>query len=282
MTETYATLLSEHCADRGSLLCAGIDPSPATMARTVVRVPADRFEALCAWCETVIDAARGDAVAVKLQMAWFEHAGVDGMRALGRVAAFARSAGLVVILDAKRGDIATSAVAYVEAWLGPDATSGMPMDALTVNAWVGLSALTAMHAASPEGTGLYALVHTSNPDAGVLQDAAVSPDGAPWWHLMAHHVAATGCGAVVGATHPGQLAAARELMPTAPLLVPGVGRQGGQIADLAPLATPDAAPVLVTVSGGLLPDQTGSLDDLATHVRTRCAALRTEIAATLG
>jgi orotidine-5'-phosphate decarboxylase len=216
----------------------------------------------------VIEAVRDDVAAIKLQLAWFETAGAPGLRALERVLAFARRAGMLVVIDGKRGDVPHSAAAYADAWLGELAESGVGGDAMTINAAIGPDALAAMvEVAAARHCALYALLHTSNPGAASLQAAPLA-DGRPWWHLLATQLAEADAavgggvvGAVIGATQPDALRQARELLPMAPLLVPGLGAQGGAVADLAPLATPDAPATLVNASRSLLPNE--ALDTVA-------------------
>lgn len=208
----------------------------------------------------VIEAVRDEAAAVKLQLAWFETAGAPGMRALERVLAFARRADMLVVIDGKRGDVPHSARAYADAWLGERAESGVGGDALTVNAAIGADALAVMaEVAAERGCALYALLHTSNPGASEVQ-AAVLADGRPWWHLVAAQLAAADAaagggvvGAVLGATHADVLRQARALLPNAPLLVPGIGAQGGDVADLSLLTSDGAPTTLVNSSRSLLP-----------------------------
>jgi orotidine-5'-phosphate decarboxylase len=141
----------------------------------------------------------------------------------------------------------------------------MGVDALTVNASIGIDALEAMGAIAAERhAALYALVLTSNPGATLLQGAHLD-DGRPWWELLATEVAAVDArlgggvvGAVVGATRPHLLAPLRRLMPTAPLLLPGIGAQGGSADDLRDLAaagSPATPPSLVVAARSLLPTE---------------------------
>jgi orotidine-5'-phosphate decarboxylase len=170
-------------------------------------------------------------VAVKPQSAFFEARGWEGVRAFESVCGYARDAGLLVIADVKRGDIGSTAQAYVDA-VRPHA------DAATVNPYLGTDAVQPFLDACRDGFGIFVLVKTSNPGSRDLQDARLA-DGRRLWELVAEHVAAWGreapsVGAVVGATHPEELARARGLLPRAPFLLPGVGAQGATAADCAP------------------------------------------------
>jgi orotidine-5'-phosphate decarboxylase len=181
------------------------------------------------------------------------------------VIAKARSAGLIVICDAKRGDIGTTAEAYARGYLaGADpAASPWGADALTVNPYLGRDTLEPfVNVAMERGAGIYILVRTSNPGAGTLQDVRQS-DGTSVYERIAAVVedlavstggsAAYGpVGAVVGATWPQELAELRRAMPHAPLLIPGYGAQGGGAKDVAAAFAPDGSGALVNNSRGII------------------------------
>ena len=175
----------------------------------------------------------------------------------------ARGQGLLVIADAKRGDIAASAEAYAQAVFGgldtPFGTShGLEADAVTQNPLLGGDALAPfVDGARRHGAGVFVLVRTSNPSASDLFDLELA-SGGPLWERIAGLVAAAGApgpesgladvGAVTGATVPEHLARMRELMPRTPFLLPGIGAQGGSVADLAPAFAPGRAGGLVSAS----------------------------------
>ena len=197
--------------------------------------------------------------AVKPQSAFFEELGVPGMTTLSRIIAHARAAGLVVILDAKRGDIGSTAGAYARGLLGgADPPRPDMADALTVNPFLGPDTLDPFVAVARErGAGLYVLCKTSNPGSGAFQ--GVMQDGRSVTDRVAAEIerlageavgkSGYGCvGAVVGATYPAELAALRSAMPHAPLLVPGYGSQGGTAADVAGAFNASGAGALVNSS----------------------------------
>jgi orotidine-5'-phosphate decarboxylase len=257
----YRDRLAALVDERASRLCIGLDPSPEALELVggTGRTRAQRGAAIERFGALLLDGAGAQAVAVKPQLAWYEAAGSDGVAALEATVERARDAGLLVVLDGKRGDIPHSAAAYADAWLGDDAASGVRGDALTVNASPGTDTLAAMaEVAHARGCELYALVLTSNPGAAALQAVAVAREGGsggePWWTLVAEAVTRCGVGAVVGATRPEAFGALRTALPTAPLLVPGVGVQGGSLDDLEALDAPLAPPSLVPVSRSLLAD----------------------------
>lgn len=279
----YVTRLTRACRSKRSALCVGIDPSPELLAlldpehsgvdstdvdQSAHAAAAERFGG------HIVDAARDRAVAVKFQLAWYEYAGAPGLRALARSVTYARRAGLLVIADGKRGDIARSAAAYARAYLGTSASSGVCADALTVNAAVGADALEVFtDIARERDCCIYALAHTSNPGARQLQGALLADGRREWWHLLCAAIASTGAGAVIGATHERALETARELLPRSPLLVPGIGAQGGAVESLAPLVAEGAPPVLVSVSRGMLPTGPRGLPDFKAHVSTQAVEL---------
>jgi orotidine-5'-phosphate decarboxylase len=168
-----------------------------------------------------------------------------------------------VIADAKRGDVPGSARAYAQAMFGgldtPFGPShGLGADALTQNPLLGRDAIAPfVEAAGAGGAGVFLLVRTSNPSAGDLFDVELATGG-PLWERIAALVTELGTpgpesglaevGAVTGATAPEHLARMRELMPHAPFLLPGIGAQGGSVADLAPAFAPGRAGGLVSAS----------------------------------
>jgi orotidine-5'-phosphate decarboxylase len=264
MAGRFSVRLEALVAERESQVVLGLDPDPARVWPEALEAgppdgdPAVRAaEVVVAHCCALIAAAGPACVAVKPQVACFERLGAPGWAALGRVTAAARAAGLLVLADAKRGDIDVSATAYAQAFLGGAPTpfgpiTGVDADALTVNPYMGQDTLEPFAAT---GRGLFVLVRTSNPGAADVQDAELA-QGGPVWEHVARIVDRVGSsdghlsdiGAVVGATRPEHVARARELMPRAVFLLPGVGAQGGRVEDLAPAFAPGRAAGLVTAS----------------------------------
>lgn len=202
--------------------------------------------------------------AVKPQVAFFEQLGVPGLSALHAIMKTARKLGLIVIADAKRGDIGSTAEAYADGWLaGHDSeAASWPADALTINPWLGTDSLQPfVDIAARRGAGLYVLVRTSNPGAAQLQDRVA--DNTPLYKSAAQIVGQLnestrpaderwGCvGAVVGATWPAQLSELRQQIPSVPFLVPGYGAQGGSSADTAGAFAEDGLGALVNSSRGI-------------------------------
>jgi orotidine-5'-phosphate decarboxylase len=202
-------------------------------------------------------------VAVKPQLACFERLGPGGWAVLAETVKAAQAAGLLVIADAKRGDVPHIATVYAETLVGPSAepsgtTQALGADAVTVNPLMGGDVVDAfVEVAAPAGAGLFALVRTSNPGAADLLD--VEAGGRPMYEHIAELVAAradrlaggsglSGMGAVVGATEPRHLERIRELLPRSIFLVPGVGAQGGRAADLGGAFGEHPASALVSAS----------------------------------
>jgi orotidine-5'-phosphate decarboxylase len=196
--------------------------------------------AVQAFCLAVLDRLAGRVAIVKPQIAFFERLGWRGMRALDGVVAAARERDLLVLLDAKRSDIGSTARGYAEAYLGSGAV--LAVDALTVNPYLGLDTLEPfVKAAGEAGAGVFVLVKTSNPGSEDLQDLSVG--GSPLYERVAESLAGiaermtgpetgwSSLGAVVGATYPELHQRIRELLPRALFLVPGYGAQGGGASD---------------------------------------------------
>ncbi|HEY2283208.1 MAG TPA: orotidine-5'-phosphate decarboxylase [Solirubrobacteraceae bacterium] len=224
-------------------------------------------------CAALIDAAGPACVAVKPQLACFERLGAVGRHALEGVVRHAHEAGLLVIADGKRGDIDVTARAYAQALFGGVQTpfgevAGMDADMATVNPLMGIDAVEPfVTAARAAGAGVLALVRTSNPGAADVEDlelagvgvAAERSGAGTVWERLAELVDELGrsgvgesdlsdVGAVMGATAPGHIARARELMPHAVFLLPGVGAQGGRVEDLRAAFAPGRAGGLVSAS----------------------------------
>lgn len=193
------------------------------------------------FCRDVIDAVAGHVPAVKPQSAFFEELGPAGMIVLAEVIQYAREKGLLVILDAKRNDIGSTATAYAKGMLG--AESPWQADSLTISPYLGDDSLTPfVETATQRSAGLFCLVKTSNPGGKMLQDLVV--DDQPIYRHVGAYVEGLAkqtigdcgygaVGAVVGATYPDQLTELRSAMPSTWFLVPGYGSQGGGAKDVA-------------------------------------------------
>jgi orotidine-5'-phosphate decarboxylase len=275
----FADLLLEGVA-RTSPLVLGIDPSfalfpPELLPEEPTPTPEAAARALDAFCEKVIEAAAGLVPAVKLQSAYFEQAGTAGMGALARAIGTAREAGMLVILDAKRGDIGATSEAYARAFLdggialpgGGFVPSDLAADALTVNPFLGDDAVAPfLTAVKRTGKGLFFLVKTSNPGSKMIMDVegggGEGGEGGTVSERLADFVEEqnAGClgesgyglaGAVVGATFPAEAARLRARMPRTILLVPGVGTQGGTPETVKACFAADGRGAVVPISRAL-------------------------------
>lgn len=262
--EPFADRLAEAVARKRSQLCVGIDPVPASLPEGV---------GLEEFCRGIVDAVADVAVVVKPQAAFFEALGVDGWRVFLAICAYSREAGLLVLADAKRGDIGSTATAYAQAFL--------PLaDAVTVNPYLGGDAVAPfLERAREHGSGVFCLVKTSNPGSGDLQDVELAGGGTVW-QRVARLVDEWDAHAVVGATYPREVEEARALMPRAVLLLPGIGAQGGRPADLAPAFAAGPASALASASRSVIYASSGS--DWREAARAEAERLRDEIRSVAG
>jgi len=262
-TTAFADRVAEAVERKRTQLVVGLDPV-SDLLPVELRGAGTSAAAVERFCTGIVDAVAPYVVAVKPQVAFFEALGSEGWAALERVCAYAREVGLLVIADAKRGDIGSTARAYATAFLEPGVGGQMPLaDALTVNPYLGRDSVDPFLAACRrDGAGLFVLVRTSNAGARDIQDSILA-DGRPVWRHIADLVDDWGeelvgahglssVGAVVGATVPRAVAEARKAMPRSIILLPGVGAQGGTPADVARAFTSGPASALVNASRSVI------------------------------
>lgn len=268
---SFSDRLAEAVRRKGPL-CVGLDPRweslPKSIRNSIMKYEAeDRISTACErFTLKVLELVQPFSGVVKPQAAFFELAGEDGMFAMRQVLHNAKKMGFVTILDAKRGDIASTATAYADAAFAGCVIDGetFPVwdaDALTINPYLGRDAVEPfLSAAKKADRGVFVLVRTSNPGAGLFQDLVC--DGKPVYRHVADEVVkwnastigACGLGdvgAVVGATHPKELAELRAAMPDVWFLVPGYGAQGGTAADVKAAYRPDGLGAIVNSSRGV-------------------------------
>lgn len=239
----FADRLDARARAIDSLLCVGLDPHAADLTE-------DTADAARAFCLRLIAATAPFAAAFKPNSAFFERFGAAGFEALRDVIRAARASaadGVPVILDNKRGDIATTAAAYADA-----SFHALDADAVTLHPWLGVDGI-APFVTDPE-RGAFVLCRTSNPSAVELQSLEVA--GEPLYVEVARRLGAWApqgnAGLVVGATAPDELRRVREVAPHAWILAPGVGAQGGSLEDtVAAGVRADGLGLLVNVSRGL-------------------------------
>ena len=250
----FADRLMKAIQEKNSRVCVGIDIRPGMLPGGV--------ENEVAFARAVVEATHDVAVAFKLQIAFFEQMGLALAEVtLIAVGAVARSTGAIVIVDAKRNDIATTAQAYAAAYLGGQ--SGV--DALTVNPYLGSDGVQPfIDEACKNDKGLFVLVKTSNPSSQEIQDLEVKTERGSmrlyehvgrlvgeWGQLLAGDSGYSSVGAVVGATFPEQATRLREIMPHTPFLVPGYGAQGATAADVKPCFDAQGLGAIVNSSRGI-------------------------------
>lgn len=236
-------------ADSG-LLCVGIDPHASELASWSLP---DTAAGARTYALRLLEAVAGRVACVKPQSAFFERHGSAGVAVLEELLAAARAAGVLVLLDVKRGDIGSTAAAYAQCYL--DRGSPLAADAITASPYLGVGALAPMfEVAAANGAGVFVLAMTSNPEGRALQAASVRPGlsvaGEILAELAARNAATPGgsFGAVVGATIG---STSENLRIGGPLLAPGLGAQGATAADLPGVFGSALADVLPSVSRGV-------------------------------
>jgi orotidine-5'-phosphate decarboxylase len=272
MPQHFADRLLAACRARGNALCVGLDPRWEQLPEEIrARHALGTLEAMAGayeeFCLRVLEVVAPLVAVVKPQSAFFEACGPAGLAALQAVLRRARERGLITILDSKRNDIASTAEAYADAVFAGTFCDAKrdpvwPADAMTINPYLGRDAVEPfLTSARKVGAGVFVLVRTSNKGAGQFQDLVCT--GKPLYRHVAEAVAAWSAenpgtsgfgdvGAVVGATHPAELAQLRELTPGVVFLVPGYGAQGGSAADVAAAFRSDGAGAIVNSSRGII------------------------------
>ncbi|MEM8873330.1 MAG: orotidine-5'-phosphate decarboxylase [Planctomycetota bacterium] len=291
---TFPDRLHAAIREKNSVVCVGIDPNYFRLPDAVI--PGARnandaaavVDAFFTFTLGVLDAVAEYAAAVKFQSAYFEQYHAEGVEAYFSLIHEAKTRGLIVIGDAKRGDIGATSEAYAAAHLAPMAGEDVETpDALTVNPMLGMDTLEPfVNAAVDEDKGLFVLVRTSNPGSAELQDVQLA-DGRTWSEMvaekvndLAHRPAALGrcgwsaIGAVVGATQAEQMQSLRRRLPDSPLLLPGYGAQGAT-AEMTRAAFENDAPALVSASRSVLyPEGDG---DWQQNIAAAAKAMRDEL-----
>nr|WP_246628013.1 orotidine-5'-phosphate decarboxylase [Paenibacillus oenotherae] len=240
-----ADMLIEQSREKKSVLVVGLDPDPRyfpefLLNRMESRTNEEIAAAILAFNRIVIDAVAEEVVAVKPQLAYYEVYGSHGIHALEQTIAYARTKGLLVINDAKRGDIGSSSEAYAKAFLADGPMAG---DMVTVNPFLGSDGyLPFVEEAQRQGKGLFLLLKTSNPSSHEIQNLTLQNGDLLYFklaedlsELMRTTAGENGysfIGAVVGATYPAEAERIRGLLPHCIFLVPGFGIQGGKAEDL--------------------------------------------------
>lgn len=267
----FAERLIKAIKTKGNPCVVGLDPRIDLMP-DFVTLPAHTMEfrkgvrtAITSFCEAVLDIVSPLVPAVKPQIAFYEQYGIGGLEALEDTVEIAKERGLLVIVDAKRNDIASTAEAYANAFLGRTGVFGTQrpiydIDCITVSPFLGRDSLEPfVSVCLKSGKGIFVLVKTSNPGSADIQDQVLGSTGRPLYETLAGYIDELGrqlvgssgyssIGAVVGATFPEEARRLRNLMPKAIILVPGYGAQGGTAQDAIACFNKDGLGAIVNAS----------------------------------
>jgi orotidine-5'-phosphate decarboxylase len=266
-----------------SPVCVGLDPQPSKLPEGISKDAAGVLE----FNKGIIDVIAGIAPIVKPQLAYYELLGWEGMKVFWETCAYAKEKGLLVLADAKRGDIGSTCEAYADAYL----YAGSPVDAMTVNPYLGSDGITPfIDRCAKHEKGIFVLVKTSNPSSGELQDLPAG-DEVVHEHLAqlveswaAHHIgpetSLSFVGAVVGATYPEESTYLRTLMPHVPFLIPGYGAQGGTANDAKHGFLPDGTGAIVNASRSIL--YASNTADWKDAAHTAALTMAAELKAVIG
>lgn len=295
---SYADRLQDAIQAKGTPALVGLDPFLDRIPEDFVGVHdpeatvAERAAAMGDFLCAVVDVVADRVPAVKPQSAFFEVLGAAGVAQWERVVRHARRAGLIVVGDVKRGDIGSTAAAYAEAFLtGARGVDPKTLcDAVTVNPLLGDDSITPfLKACDQASAGIYILVRTSNPGGAQFQlqgqptltehiaDAVVA-----WGEGLIGTSGLSSVGAVVGATHPEELASLRARMPRTPLLLPGYGAQGAGAAEVASGFLEGGRGALVNSSRGILYPTRDQGEDWRTATSRAVDRMRVDLGAVWG
>lgn len=255
-------------------VCVGLDPMLDYIPEHVLKKALDEFgetlegaaEAIWQYNKEIIDHVYDLIPSVKPQIAMYEQFGIEGLKAYVKTVNYCHEKDLLVIGDAKRGDIGSTSSAYAAAHIGKvkvgsKSLSSFATDFLTINPYLGTDGVKPfVDVCKEEDKGLFVLVKTSNPSSGEFQDRLI--DGQPLYEHVAQKVVEWGAdsmdgtysnvGAVVGATYPEMSSVLRKLMPNTYFLVPGYGAQGGTAEDLKPCFNEDGLGAVINSSRGII------------------------------
>ncbi|MCX6012126.1 MAG: orotidine-5'-phosphate decarboxylase [Chloroflexi bacterium] len=270
--ENFADRLISAIKKKGNPCIIGLDPRidqmPSFITRNAVAIYGNTEAAIrgciIGYNRLIIDNVYDLIPAVKPQSAFYEQYGIGGLLALRDTVEYAKSKNLVVIIDAKRNDIASTADAYANAFLGKTDVFGqkkafLDADCITVSPFLGSDSIEPfVEACKQYGKGIFILVKTSNPGSHDLQEVklangdklyiAVAEMIKPWVKQLQGELGYSSIGAVVGATYPAQANKIRKLLPESIFLVPGYGSQGGTAADIVPCFNKDGLGAVVSAS----------------------------------
>ena len=282
----FADNLLDRIQTKKSPLCLGLDPHWDLIPESIKKSEKKPGKVLTYFLAHIIKAVADLVPCVKVQIAFFELFGSEGFAAFEQICMFAKEKDLLVIVDAKRNDIGSTAEAYAEAYLGKH----RPFDALTVTPFMGSDGvLPFVEQCKENEKGVFLMVKNSNLSSGELQDLSVGDE--LFHEHLARKVAIWGredigdsqfssVGAVVGATYPDELKLLRQDMPEQIFLVPGYGAQGGTAADTADAFYEGGKGAIVNSSRGILfayKEQKAREEDFAICAREACEKAKEEL-----
>ena len=236
----FADKITLKTREIGSPICLGLDPHPNLIPKLFKKNSQNlSLKNVENFLFEIIDIAKDKVVAIKPQVAFFEQWGPDGMSLLVKVSKMAKENNILVIMDAKRGDIGSTSDAYAKAWLGKNSPFGA--NALTVNPWMGLETLFPfIEVAKKNKGGVFILLKTSNAGSKDIQDLLVN-NRAVFLHLAdllqkdtstnLGKLGYSNIGVVVGATQPKEAKLIRKILPKSLFLIPGFGAQGASASE---------------------------------------------------
>ena len=270
-------------AQKKGPVCVGLDTQLSFLPEYLTKKDWSDGEKIYEFNRAVIDATEENAGCFKLQIAFYEALGLDGMRAFSKTLRYARSRGNVTITDAKRGDIASTAEQYAKAHFSGD----FETDVMTINVFMGEDAVSPYYPYLAKDKGVFALVKTSNPSGKDFQDLLVDSETlyertarkvSEWGERFPGESGFSAIGAVTGLTYPEEFERIRPLLPHTFLLIPGYGAQGGTGKDIAGFFR-DGVRGVVNSSRGLITAHKGKSDgeDFAEYIRTAVIEMKQDI-----
>jgi orotidine-5'-phosphate decarboxylase len=263
MPENFADKLCDAVLEKDTRAIVGIDPRVELLPsdlQSKCKTPSSTGAAFLSFGKSIIDAAGPHVCAIKIQSAFYEALGLEGVKNYAETLAYAREKDIITIGDVKRGDIGSTVRAYAAGHLTPG--SDFEADAVTVNPYLGYDGIEPfIEICAEHGKGIFILLRTSNPTAKQIQD--VGDNDSPVWERLTVLISEWGkaltgsrgyssVGAVVGATYPQEAVRARELAPHTILLMPGYGAQGGKASAITGCMDKDGLGAVIPSSRGVI------------------------------
>lgn len=269
--------------DKFGPVCVGLDTQEGFLPGCIAEKDMSLGEKFFEFNKKIVDATYENAGCYKVQIACYEALGMDGLAAFAKTVQYARGKGVPVISDVKRGDISSTAQQYAKGHFAGD----FETDFMTVNAYMGIDAVSPYFPYLENGKGIFVLVKTSNPGSGDFQDQLVGDEKlyeivakttSGWGDAFVGETGYSAIGAVVGITYPAEFVRIKQIMPKTFFLVPGYGAQGGTGKDLAEVFE-DGICGVVNSSRGLLCAYKGKTEDedFDKYIHEATVAMREDI-----